>query len=172
MSLKKKIIIVSIMLTIFFITIFSIMIIKHKQKLEQEKITEDTHKYAVNEVTYQNDTELEEDSESVVTEKEINLGDNTITHAERLTYEQAADKMNMIDYINKCANDDKKDHGKIVSEEISDQSLPYRVFVNITFEDGYTAVYVCNYDYTKLHSFLNCITYDEWIDIESGANVG
>lgn len=170
MDNKKKIIILSVILLIFLIAIIVIAIFHTRQKVDETEPTSE-HNYATNEVKDQEDeTEPEESTE--VSEKSLSIGDVEITHIERLTNEQSADKQSMISKLNGRTSVDEKEHGKILTEEILDSSTEYQVYIEVTYEDGEKISYVCNYDATSMHSFLRCVSLDEWNYYQSGENAG
>lgn len=168
MSTKTKIILLSVILSIFVVAIIVIAVIKTKPAVDEPQDTE--HNYAVNEVKDREDET--EPEETQVEEKNLTIGNIELTHVERLTPEQSADKSSMLSKLHNRASYDEETHGKIVSEEIMSNSLEYRVYIQTTFEDGSTQIYVCNYDPTNLHSFLRCVSLEEWEYYESGENAG
>lgn len=175
MSQKTKIILLSVILSVFVIAIVCIAIF-HKRPVEDEPSTSE-HNYAYNEVKDREDIKdpVEEENPEeteVITEKMIQIGDINIYHAERLTNEQAADKSSMISKLHGRVASDEESYGKISSEEILETSNMYQVYVETTFEDGTKKTYVCSYDATKMHSFLRCVSLEEWEYYESGANAG
>ena len=46
------------------------------------------------------------------------------------------------------------------------------IYVSVTFSDDTTNTYVLGYDCTDMHSFLRCVSQEEWDAIMSGENLG
>lgn len=165
MSKKAKIILISILLLIFIIAIVIIAVFKNKPK-EDNINTE--HKYAVNETKTTEDTEESTEEKKNVTTVE----GKEIINLNNLTAEQYADRNSMYKKLHNRVSQDETDTKKAVKEEISDMSTEYRVYVSVTFSDDTTNTYVLGYDCTDMHSFLRCVSQEEWDAIMSGENLG
>ena len=170
MTKKQKIIVISVMLSIFVIAMIIIAVFQYKKNTDILEEPTTQSQFAEQEVK---DSTTEETTEDVSTENvELRLGDQTVTHLERLTSEQGADKSAMFAKVASRASKDSDKHGKIVAEDILDSSFEYRVFVEVTFEDGEKITYVCGYDATNMHKFLRCVSLEEWEAEQNGANAG
>lgn len=167
MSKKTKIIIISILLLIFIIVIAIIAIIKTKPV--EEETTETDHNYAINETR---DTTEDEEELNLEENKTVYISDKEITHLERLTPEQYTDKESFYSKLHNRVKEDETSDKKAVTEEISDISTKYQVYVHVTFSDGSDETYVVSYDATSMHSFLRCVSLEEWNSIQNGENAG
>lgn len=169
MTKKQKIIVISVILSIFVIVMIIIAVFQYKQniKILEEPTTQG--QFVEQEVK---DLTVEETTEVSTENVELRIGDKTVTHLERLTHEQSADKSALFAKVASRAGKDSDVHGKIVTEEILDSSYKYRVFVDVTFEDGEKITYVCGYDATNMHKFLRCVSLEEWEAEQNGANAG
>ena len=165
MTKKKKIILISILLSIFLIVI---IIIAVTRKTKEEPKAEIDPNYAINETL---DTEEEEETTEAEVESII-INDKEITHLERLTPEQHAAKAEMYDKLHSRISQDETDSKKVVTEEISESTTKYDVFVSVTFSDGTVETYVVGYDATQSHSFLRCTDLEEYEYYNSDANCG
>lgn len=165
MDNKKKIIILSVILSIFLIAIIVIAIFHTRQKVDEIEPTSE-HNYATNDVKDREDeTEPEESTE--VSEKNLSIDGVEITHLERLTHEQSTDRQTMLTRLKNRTAVDEEEHGKIISEEILDSSTEYKVYIEVLFEDNKKIEYVCFYDPTSLHSFLRCGSVEDYERMES-----
>lgn len=168
MSKKTKIIIISILLLIFIIVIAIIAI--NKTKPVEEETTEIDHNYAINET--KDTTEDNEEEINLEENKTVYISDKEITHLERLTPEQYTDKESFYSKLHNRVKEDETSDKKVVTEEISDISTKYQVYVHVTFSDGSDETYVVSYDATSMHSFLRCVSLEEWNSIQNGENAG
>ena len=167
MSTKKKIIIISILLSIFLVIM--IIIAVTRKPTEEETNPEFNPNYAINETK---DPIDEEEYEEVKEEQNIYINGREITNLERLTPEQNAAKSQLYSKLhNRVALDETEDR-KVVKEEISEASTKFDVFVNVTFSDGSTQIYVIGYDATSMHEYLRCITLEEYNLYNSDENCG
>ncbi len=170
MTNKTKIILLVSILVIFGIIMTIIIVNKPKEDIEE---TEE-HNYAVNEVkeqTYEY-PELEEETETIIEEQTLSIMDIQYEHLERLTPEQNADKNSMMTKLKQRYSNDEKKNNKVTNVEVLATSTKFRTDLECTFEDGSTEIYVCNYDPTCMHSYLRCVSLQEWDSIEAGDNAG
>lgn len=166
MTKKKKIIMLSIILSIFLIVMI-IIAVTRKPK-DDPKLEVDPN-YAINETRYT------KEEEEIATEAEVEsiiINGKEITHLERLTPEQHAAKSEMYDKLHNRVLQDETKNKKVVTEEISESTTKYDVFVSVTFSDGTVETYVVGYDATDSHSFLRCTDLEEYEYYNSDANCG
>lgn len=168
MSKKARIILLSILLSVFVITIGLIIIFAPKP--EEQKPEDVEHNYAYNETHEQEEEPIEE--ETPVENKILIVNTVTINHTERLTREQSADKDSMFKKLNNRTKYDLETHGSIVSEEIAEISDDSHVYIDVSYSDGAKLRYICTYDPKSMHSFLRCVSIEEWESIQNGDNAG
>ena len=173
MSNKTKIIILISILSIFLISMICIIVIKTKPT-EEEVITTEGN-YAVNPVK---DREDIEDTEKSTAEENTHItifANAEITNFDLLSPEQRADKENLNRMLTTCESDYTDEHGKVSSRTVLETSDNEQVYIETTFEDGFSETFVCGYNdtgYGKSHSFLRVVTLDYWMRIQSGENSG
>lgn len=165
MSKKAKIILITVLLSLFLVIMIIIAVIKTAPNNEADNFNPN---YAVN------DTKESTDDEDVPEEeiKNIYINDREITHLERLTPEQYAAKSQMYTLLHNKVASDETDTKKVVTEEITESSNKFDVFIYVTFSDNTSQVYVISYDATSLHKYLRCMTLEEYEYYNSDANCG
>ena len=168
MSKKARIILLSILLSVFVITLILIAIFRPKP--EEETPVEQEHNYAYNETHEQEEEPTEEPTP--VENKILTINDVNINHIERLTPEQSADKTAMVTKLDNRTKYDVEDHGKVISEEIADITDESHVYIDVSYADGAKLRYICTYDPKSMHSFLRCVSIEEWESIQNGDNAG
>lgn len=169
MSKKSRIILVSLILCTFCI-VMGVVIYINTRPVETEETDPTKHNYAVNETKdiEDEDDEIEEPTitDTVVIDKKV------ISHLDRLTPEQYAAKTDFYDKLHDRVKQDETENKTVVTEEISEATNEFDVFVYVTFSDGTSATYVCGYDPTMHHSFLRCSSLEEYEYYNSEENCG
>lgn len=164
MSKKTKIILVTILLSVFFVVM---LVIALTRKPVNDPVEEFDPNYAINE-TREPTEEIEESTEV----ESININGREITHLERLSPEQYAAKSQLYSLLHNRVALDETDDRIVITEEISEASNEYDVFVSVSFSDGTTQTYVVGYDATSMHAYLRCVTLEEYEYYNSDANYG
>lgn len=162
MTKKKTYIILAIILIIFSIVLTIIIVNRPKDSPNNDFVEEN---WAVNETKPKEEEPNEESNIKIV---------NNVLYQNfnNLTFEQQADKDDLILLLRKNVYSEESHHGSMVSAEILESSTNGLTYVLVTFTDASTQEYVLVYDDYTTHSFLNCQTIEQWEYYHSDANKG
>ena len=161
MSKKTIIIVLSAILSIFVITMIVVIAAKKSNTPIKEDVTE--HKYAVNKTE---DATTQEQSTTENTQQ-LNTKYNNM---DKLNKEQSADEETFIDLV---YNYSKKEATKDLDYvEVSASSNEEQVYATLYYKDGNTDQVVVLYDMYSKHSFMSCMSVEEWNSIQNGDNAG
>ena len=154
MSIKTKIILISIILVLFIITLGIIIFIKTRPKELEESVTESTE-YAIN-PTFT----TEETSEEVTTEEEYSkYADNPVFKDIKLYSDEQNAQKN--DFISMIKTYDK--HKTINKVELDDtQSTDEIIYATLYYDDNSDEDVVIGYDKYTEHKFLFCVSSEAW----------
>lgn len=173
MDKRSKIILISVILSLFIIVIAVIAVRQiNANKPVEEPTGPDNHQYAINETKDPTD-DNDEDEDEVITNVVTRVGDKEVSHLERLTTQQNAAKVDMYSKLDACIRNEEQSEGKTaVYEEISEASNEYQTYVIVTFDDNSSTTYVVTFDATRTHQYLRCVTLEDWESIQAGDNAG
>ena len=162
MSRKNIIIVAIIMVIIFLITIVGIIVSRSnntKDKLDNKEST-----YATNEVASTSTAVMTEVDDTIV------MSNITYNNVNYLTKAQYTDRSNLIQLVSNYADVDAK---KVVSKvDLSESSTDEQTYATIFYADNTSESLVILYDNYTTHSFMSCMSLEEWQSIQNGDNAG
>lgn len=161
--MKKRQIIIGISLVLILVIFIVILVIIFNKKASTETTNDVENHYAVNSV---------KDSSNIEETTIMTVDGIVYDNINYLTYEQLADKEDMINLLKSKTSDDAIIHGNVINIDILEKSKIETIFTEVTYEDNSKIQYVLTYDNDITHSFMRCVSLDEYEYYMSGANLG